>query len=125
MNEPIIVSNISPERLAKWKRRYPIHWDTVVRVFDDGAVIQRGGASPEFVREACYRIWDLFLSMYDLACPTERDKQRMRRRFRQLLAERPQIDWMFPHFRQRLDEHAMFVKHGMEELDPDERGCDA
>jgi hypothetical protein len=88
-------------------------------------VIRRGGASPEFIRKACYRTWELFLSMYDLATP-EKDKPGMRRRFRELLAECPQTDRYFPHFRQRLNEHA-FVKHGLEPLDPDEieRGRDA
>ena len=125
MPEPIIY--ISPERLAKWKRRYPIHWQSYLEMLEADAIIQRGGASPEFIRKACYRTWELFLSMYDLACRTEKDRQNMRRRFRQLLAECPQTDRYFPHFRQRLNEHDQWVKYGMDELDPDEieGGCNA
>ena len=116
--EPII--HITPEKLARWKRKYPIHWQPFLELLEADAIIKRGDASPEFVRKACYRTWKLFLSMYDLACRTEKDRQGMRRRFRQLLAECPQTDRYFPHFRQRLNEHKMFVKHGLEPLDPDE-----
>jgi hypothetical protein len=118
MDDPIIY--IEPERLAKWKRRYPIHWRWILDMLEADEIIQRGGAHPGFIRLACYRTWELFLSMYDLACRTEKDRQGMRRRFRQLLAECPQTDRYFPHFRQRLNEHKMFVKHGLEPLDPDE-----
>ena len=117
MDEPIIY--IEPERLARWKRRYPIHWHQILDMLEADAIIKRGGAHPRFIRLTCYRTWELFLSMYDLATP-EKDKPKMRRRFRQLLAECPQTDRYFPHFRQRLNEHKMFVKHGLEPLDPDE-----
>jgi hypothetical protein len=32
---------------------------------------------------------------------------------------------MFPAFLWRLQEHEGWVKYGFDELDPDERGCDA
>jgi len=118
MNEPIIY--VEPERLAKWKRKFPIHWRTAIEAMKDDVVIQRGDADPAFVRKACLRTWGLMLSMYDLACPTERHRQKMRRGFRRLLAEFPFIDTMFPDFRQRLNEHDQWVKFGMDELDPDE-----
>jgi hypothetical protein len=118
MPEPIIY--IEPERLARWKRRYPIHWKHCIEAMKDGVVIERGEADPAFVHKACLRAWELLLSMYDLACPTERHRQKMRRGFRLMLAEFPQIDAMFPHFRQRLNEHDQWVKFGMDELDPDE-----
>jgi hypothetical protein len=121
-----LLIHIPPERLARWKKRYPIHWREMIDMLEADLIIQRGGAPPRFIVQACYRTWELFLGMYDLATP-EKDKPKTRWRFRQLLAEYPQTDKYFPHFRQRLGEHAMFVKHGMEELDPDEieGGCDA
>jgi hypothetical protein len=126
MSQPIIVVNISPERLAKWKRRYPIHWRWILDMLEADEIIQRGGAHPRFTLLACYRTWELMLSMYDLACPTERDRQDWRRRFRLLLAEHPILEKVFPAFRWRLNEHDNWVKYGMDELDPDEieGGCD-
>jgi hypothetical protein len=118
MNEPIIY--IEPARLARWKRTHPIHWKRIIEAMEDEAIIRRGDASPEFVRKAFYRTLELFLNMYDLACRTEKDRQGMRRRFRQLLFEWPEIDSYFPHFRQRLGEHENWVARGMEEPDPDE-----
>jgi len=118
MDEPIIY--ISPERLAKWKRRYPIHWRWILDMLEADEIIRRGGAHPRFIVLACYRTWELMLGLYDLASPTEHIRQGWRRSFRQLLAECPQTDRYFPHFRQRLNEHKMFVKHGLEPLDPDE-----
>jgi hypothetical protein len=125
MSEPIIY--IEPERLEKWKRRYPIHWKPFLRMLEDHAIIQRGGADPEFRRKACYRTLDLFLSMYDLGCRTEKHRQKMRRQFREMLAAYPQTDEFYPHFRQRLNEHADWVKHGFDDPDPDEieGECDA
>jgi len=122
MDEPIIY--ISPERLAKWKRRYPIHWREILEMLEADAIIKRGGGHPRFIVMSCYRTWALMLGMYDMASPTERDRQSWRRSFRLLLAEYPFIDEMFPAFRWRLNEHDQWVKYGMDELDPDERGCD-
>src|SRR6516162_9695789 len=107
MDKPIIY--IEPERLARWKRRYPIHWRTAIEAMEDDVIIQRGGATPEFIEKACLRTWKLLLEMYDMACPTERHRQKMRRSFRLLLAEFPVIETMFPHFRQRLNEHDQWV----------------
>ena len=123
MSEPIIY--VSPEKLARWKRKFPIHWQRGLKVIGDNAIIRSGKASPAFVHEACLRAWDTLLSMYDLACPTERHRQKMRRGFRLMLAEFPIIETLYPHFRQRLGEHDMFVKQGLEPLDPDEieGGC--
>jgi len=120
MNEPIIVSNIDPERMARWKRRYPVHWQQFLRILDDEAVFRRGGADPEFLWEACDRCMRLFISMYDLACPTERDRAKLRRRFRLMLGEHPCIEKLWPIFRWRLDEHERWVQSGIEELDEDE-----
>jgi hypothetical protein len=119
MNE-IFVSNIDPERIAHWKRRYPIHWQEFLRIFDDEAVVKRGDADAKFLRQACERCVRLFITMYDLACPTERDRQKMRRRFRLMLAEHPLIEELWPVFRWRLDEHERWVQSGIEELDEDE-----
>jgi hypothetical protein len=124
MSEPII--HIDPDKLERLKRRFPIHWKYYPETIEALAIVKRGGADPEFVRKACYRTWDGLLSMYDLACPTEKDRQRMRRRFREMLAEYPQIDKLYPHFRRRLMEHEGWVKYGFDDPDPDEigGGCD-
>ena len=118
MDDP--VTYIEPERLRRLQRRYPIHWREILDMMEAGAIIHCGGAHPRFIRLACYRTWELMLGLYDLASPTEHIRQGWRRSFRQLLVECPQTDKYFPHFRQRLNEHKMFVKHGLEPLDPDE-----
>jgi hypothetical protein len=123
MERPILY--IEPERLARWKRTYPIHWREVIRLLEMDAIIKRGDATPEFIREGVERVSRLLVSMFDLACPTEERRQKMRRSFRQLLAEFPISEEINPSIRQRLNEHEMFVRHGLEPLDPDEieGGC--
>lgn|SRR5262249_38083104 len=127
MPEPILISDISPERLARWKRRYPVHWHEILQVFHDDALIRRGGADWEFRRKACDRVLRLCIELYDMACPTDKHKQDLRRRFRLLLREYPSIDLFNRGFQQRLSEHEGWVAQGMEEPDPDEieGGCDA
>jgi hypothetical protein len=117
---PELLISISPERLARWKRRYPIHWREMIEMLEADEIIKRGAAHPRFTRLACYRTWELMLSMYDLASPTERHRQSWRRSFREMLAEHPIIEEMFPAFRWRLNEHDQWVKHGFDTLDPDE-----
>ena len=127
MDEPIIteaiddlLTHIPPEHLARWKKRYPIHWRDILEVLIDGEIIQRHGANPKHRLLACYRTWDLMLSMYDLASPTERVKQGWRRSIRELLAEHPIVEDVYPSFRWRLNEHDHLVRSGMEDGDPDE-----
>ena len=124
MDDPILY--LEPERLQRLQRRYPIHWREILDMLEADAIIKRGGATPRFRLMACYRTWELMLGMYDMASPTERHRQDWRRRFRLLLAEHPRLEEWFPAFRRRLNEHDQWVKHGMDELDPDEieRGCD-
>jgi hypothetical protein len=121
------ITYLPPEHVARLQRRYPIHWREILDAMEADVIIQRGGGHPRFIVLSCYRTWELMLGMYDLACPTEQHRQRWRRSFRELLAQHPIVDEMFPAFRWRLNEHDMFVKHGMDELDPDEikRGYDA
>jgi hypothetical protein len=123
MPDPII--HFSPEQLARFKRRYPIHWREILDMIEAEAIINSGGAHPRFTRLACYRLWELMLGLYDLASPTERHRQGLRRSFREMLAEDPNLEKMFPAFRWRLNEHDQWVKHGFDELDPDERGRNA
>ena len=119
LDDPI--TQIPHERLAKWKKRYPIHWREILEMLIADEVLQRGGADPKLSLLACYETWELMLGIYDLASPTERIKQVWRRKFRELLAEHPCIDEMFPAFRWRLNEHERWVKQGLDALDPDER----
>ena len=118
MPDPIIY--FSPDQLARFKRRYPIHWREILDMIEADAIIQRGGAHPRFTLLACYRIWELMLGLYDMASPTEQHRQDWRRSFREMLAEQPSLERMFPAFRWRLNEHDNWVKHGFDELDPDE-----
>ena len=119
MPDPIIY--FSPDQLARFKRRYPIHWREILNMIEADAIIQRGGAHPKFVVMSCYRIWELMLGIYDMASPTERHRQGWRRSFREMLAKDPNLEKMFPAFRWRLQEHDGWVKYGFDELDPDER----
>jgi hypothetical protein len=118
MPEPIIVADIEPERIARWKRRDPIHYQDLVHDLDNLAIIERGGASHEFIRNCCDHAVQTLVCMYEAACPT--NKQRLRRRFRLLLAEYPRIEVLWPVLRWRLNEHDRWVQFGMEELDEDE-----
>jgi len=115
------IIGIPPERLEHWKKRYPVHWREILEILVADEIFQRGGANPKLSLLACYRTWDLMLSLYDLASPTERIKQVWRRKLRELLAEHPNIEEMYPAFRWRLNEHDQWVKYGMDELDPDEK----
>lgn len=126
MPEPIIVADISPERLEKWKRRCPLHWRAILQSFDNDAVIRRGGADLEFRRKALDRVLRLFIALYDVAC-AEKHRPGMRRSFRFLLREYPIIGLLNPSFQQRLSEHDGWVRLGMDDPDPDEieGGCDA
>src|SRR5262249_23630424 len=96
MDDPI--TYIEPQRLRRLQRRYPIHWRWILDMIEADEIIQRGGAHPRFTLLACYRTWELMLSLYDLASPTERDRQDWRRRFRLLLAEHPILEKVFPAF---------------------------
>src|SRR6516165_957059 len=118
--DDLLLNQIPPERLAKWKKRYPIHWREIVEVLAAGEIIQRGGADPKFRMLSAYQTWELMLELYDMASPTEQLRQGWRRKFRELLAEHPLVEDWFPAFRWRLNEHDQWVKHGMDELDPDE-----
>jgi hypothetical protein len=118
MPDPII--HFSPEQLARFKKRYPIHWREMLNMIEAEAIINSGGAHPRFTVLACYRLWEMMLGMYDMASPTERHKQGWRRQFREMLAEDPNLEKMFPAFRWRLNEHDQWVKYGFDELDPDE-----
>jgi len=109
--DPIIY--FSPEQLASFKRRYPIHWREILDMIEADAIIKRGAAHPRFTRMSVYRMWELMLSMYDLASPTERHRQSWRRSFREMLAEDPRIEEMFPAFRWRLNEHDRRVFHNI------------
>jgi hypothetical protein len=118
-NDPIIY--FSPDQLARFKRRYPIHWREILNMIEADAMIRRGGAHPRFVVLASYRLWELMLGIYDMASPTERHRQGWRKSFREMLADNPSLERMFPAFRWRLEEHDGWVKYGMDDLDPDER----
>ena len=118
MDDPIIY--FSPDQLARFKKRYPIHWREILNMIEADAIIKRGAAHPRFTVLACYRLWEMMLGLYDMASPTERHKQGLRRHFREMLAEDPNLEKMFPAFRWRLNEHDQWVKHGFDELDPDE-----
>jgi hypothetical protein len=72
------------------------------------------------VRKACLRTLDLLIFLYDLGCPTEQHRQKMRRGFRELVREFPFINEMYSGVRQRLGEHEGWVEQGMDEPDPDE-----
>ena len=63
MPDPIIY--FSPDQLAAFKRRYPIHWREILNMIEADAIIKRGGAHPRFVVLASYRMWELMLGIYD------------------------------------------------------------
>jgi len=117
MNEPIIY--IEPERLAKWKRNAPLFWHEALDAFERQAIIQRGSASPEYLREGCARNLQMLINLYDMTCRTERQRQKMRKGFREL-TRNPVVNTINFGLQQRLDEHAAWVARGMEEPDPDE-----
>ena len=104
MNEPIIY--IEPERLAKWKRNAPLFWHEALDAFERQAIIQRGSASPEYLREGCARNLQMLINLYDMTCRTERQRQKMRKGFREL-ARNPVVNTINFGLQQRLDEHAM------------------
>jgi hypothetical protein len=118
MTEPILVSNIPPELIERWKRGSPDYYQDLIHGYELWAVIRRGGASAEFVRKACDHNIDTLICMYDTSSLA--NQARLRRSFRLMLREYPLIEELWPILRWRLNEHDNWVKHGLDELDPDE-----
>ena len=121
--KPIIY--ISPERLALWKKNCPLHYRELIELLEIQAAHKDCRLTPEELYQACSRTLSLLIYMFDLCCRTERARQRMRKSFRELVAN-PITNAINRGLQQRLGEHAGWVRQGIEEPDPDEieGGCD-
>jgi hypothetical protein len=101
------------------KRRWGLLCGAYLDLLDDTAVIACGGAKFLNLKDSMDRAIQLWIIAYDIMTP-EPHRRKMRKSFRELLAEHPLVDELYPGLRRRLNEHEMWVQSGFDELDPDE-----
>src|SRR5262245_45742136 len=124
----IIVPHINPRQLAKWKRRFPLHYDYVVQAFADDAQHRRGRRDLDFVLACNKRAISALVEIYDIYCLNEAERKRIRDSFRKIMARHdgrlaPYYDELHRAMRSRLREHKIMVRWGLDAPDEPRRNA--
>ena len=114
----IILPLIPPRQLAKWRRRFPLHYDFVVQAFADDAQHKRGRCDLDFVLASNERAITGLVQIYDLCCLNEAERKRIRDSFRKIMARHdgrlaPYYRELHAAIRSRLREHKLMVRWGL------------
>jgi hypothetical protein len=114
------LSEFLDQTIAKWKAAMPLTYQLGVHSLYDYIEFKRGRRDFDFIVEAIWHEIKGLVVLYDIVA-NEAERKRMRKSFREIMTRRPIFLELYEPIRQRLREHKMFVRCGLDPPDEPRR----